>query len=576
MKATQNTVLFDDSTVNQLLDAIQNRLAADQLRTKQQKAEWMGHYGWATNVVAKALKIGRESLTVRMMADGKIEFEKYVARQRFSDSAKVMLRSYWKRMVRHAKELGWGPIRFALENHWKPARIAVIGVPDGKSIIEHAMNLHLHMHEFSDAVLDGWGKEKQGKGCAYRTVISRKSAFRGAIRRAELAAQFPLLTTSISPTFRLSARQLPPWLRSAIAIIIRRMRSEARLDWRRFPWSSAHGLVLRFGELLGYVQTILKLQINSLEQLLSEPLIRNYIMFLYESQLWKRESIRATVIRIASALSRHPQFEDRDLTWIKACVMELPEDDDTNIDPDFDGTEVVLDDLAAIPGKIRAKRMSLNRERQRVKAWLALKEFVIFWLVTHPWPAQCMRMCRINDPGRNLFWKPLSSVCEESGRFSWIKLKRRQDPRTRFWQFDFSPAHTRLGRYARGPLVPPLAQKLKEYLKYRKELVKGRPDPGTLLVNFAGQPFNSAEFGKLVGDICYEYIGSRVTPSDFRRKFMLDWLAEYPNDIVDVASILWIAPQSVAIQLQRSCPNSAQVPKHYGRTWVRRCRAYWR
>jgi len=574
MKEYINSIVPDQSTVNNLLDAIEARLAADPSISEKQRREWMGHFGWTTNVVAKALNVDRATVTIQQMNESEDKVRRYISRQPISNSAKVMLRCYRRRMIRHAKELGWSPITFALEGEWQPARDAVKGVPAALSIILMAIERNLHMSEYSDTALDEWGKEQMRKGSTYRFVISRKSAFRGAIRSAGLQALFRHLSTSIAATYRIGARELPQWLRCQIAIMIWNMRAEARMDGSRFPITAARGLVLRFRELFGYANR-LGIAINRLEELLAETLIRDYILFLHNEKHWKRASILSSVNRICNALRFHPTLANYDYTWIKSCILELPEDDDTNIDPAADGTEIVLDDLAEIPNKICAKRKRLKAKNTRVQAWLVLKEFVIFFLVTHPWPTQCLRMCRIHHPRRNVFRGPIPQDRAPFALFVGAKPESLENRGLSLWQFDFSPEHMRLGRYARGPLVRPLISKLKLYLKYRKKLLEGKPDPGTLLVNFAGQPFRCEEFAKLVTDTCAEYCGVRVPPSAFRRKFLFDWLTEYPGDVENLAAILWINPQSVSVEFERRSPNSALTLNPHQRQWVRRCRSYW-
>jgi len=575
MNDAMNSVLPDDCTVNCLLEATEAIFSADTSITEKQRREWMGHYRWTANVVAKALNVNRSTLTVRQTMKGQDKTKRCISRQPISKSSKAMLRCYMKRMIQHAKELGWSPDTFALEDEWQPAKNAAKGVPAARSIILWAMKRNLHMSEFSDDDLDEWGKENMRKGRTYRYVISRKSAFRGAIRSAGLQAMFPLLSTSIAATYRIGARELPQWLRSQIAVIIWNMRAEARMDGSRFPITAARGLVLRFRELFGYASRVLRISINSVEELLAEPLIRDYILFLYNELHWKRASIISSINRIHNALRFHPTLSNEDFTYIKSCILELPEDDETNIDPAADGKEILLDDLAKIPKKMCAARNRRKPQNPRVEAWLVLKEFVIFLLVTHPWPSQCITMCRIQGPRRNLF---RGSMPHDGAPFALLSETEQKVARNSdlwFWQFDFSPEHMQLGRYARGPLVSPLVRKLTQYLKYRKELVKGRSDPGTLLVNFAGQPFECGEFAKLVADTCAEYCGVRVPPSAFRQKFLFDWLTEYPGDVHDLAAILWISQHSVSIEFERRSPNVASTSTPSEREWVRRCRSYW-
>ncbi len=366
--------LSEESTVDELLDAIEQKMKADPLLNPHKRKEHLGHYSWTTNQIADALQIPREALTIRQLVDCETQFKDYVDRRQISQSAKVMLRSYRNNIIREAKQLGPYAEQYAFEQEWQCLRETVKGLPAGPAIVRDAIERKLHMGEYSDAVLEDWGRKMLKKGRGYRYVISRKSAFRGAVRRAGLAVRLPLLRTKPAPSFRVSARRLPQWLRHDIALMIGNMRVEARFDLRRFPWSSARGLVLRFQELVGFHENLVRLpRTSSLEQLVSESNVRKFVLFLYEDRGWKRHSIRVCVNRIANALSYHPELCTTDFSWIKLCVQELPEDDDTDIAPTFDGREVLLDDLASIPAKIRAKQEALAITDPRVKAWLVVK-----------------------------------------------------------------------------------------------------------------------------------------------------------------------------------------------------------
>lgn len=568
--------LSESSTVDQLFDAIEKGTESDSSLSPDKQKERMGHYRWTANQVAKAIKVGRGALTVRQLANCEVIFKRYVNRRRISKSAKAILPSYRNSIIRDAKQLGLFAKQNKLEQEWRCAREAVKGVAACPSIVQYAIDRKLHMSEFSDAILEDWAREKLEETHNCRFVISRKSAFRGAIRRANLAIQFPLLRTEIAPTFRFNAKSLPSWLRHDIALMICKMRDEARIDLRRFPWSAAHGLVLRFQELFGYYyQNRRELpEVYSLEQLINELIIRRYVLFLSDDKDWKRESIRAAVNTIANALGSHPELCTVDFDWVKACVQEIPEDDDSDIDADFTGTEVLLDDLALIPGKIRKKMNASTASNPRVRAWLGVKEFLIFFLCTHPWPAQCLRTCRIKGPKPNLFMGPRPN----NGSFAIFPALERallKKPKLWFWQFDFSPTEVRLGRYTRGPLVSLLARKMQGYLAHRAVLLKGKPDPGTLFVNSAGRAFKCSEFAKLVGDICYGYQRERVSLSEFRHKYLFSWLTDYPGDEERVAAVLWILMDSVSATLARNNVDPSLLGASRAGHWIQRCRSAW-
>jgi hypothetical protein len=571
----RDLALSEKSPVDELLGAIERKLAADPSVCKRKLRALKQKYSWAADAVAESLNVSRASLTIQQLFDCESEFKEHVNSRKLSESSRASLFSIRNGMIREAKALGLFAEQFALEQEWKPAKEAVKGVSGVLSIITYMIKLLLHMCQLSDAILDDWGKKKEKEErCSHQHIISLKSSFRGAIRRAHLGDRFPLLRTEIATTFRAGARDLPGWLRSDIAAMIWKMRSEARLDRVRFSRGAALGLVERFQYLYGYVRKVMKELVSRMEELLDPDRIREYSLFLSKGEEWKRESIRQSLTPIANAMRAHPRLGDVDFTWVRGIVLDLPPDDDTDIDPEFDGSEILLDDLATIPGMICAERESRKHRNPRIQAWFALKEFVVFFLVTHPWPAECLRTCRIDNPKRNLFEGPIASNWGPSALFAWLKRARRKG--LQIWQFDFSPANTGLGRYARGPLIPPLVEKLQWYLKYRRALLKGKPDPGTLLVNFAGKPFDGSEFGKFVSDICRKYIDSPVPVTEFRRKFLFDWLAEFPGDVENIAAILWIQAESVRSALKRRGIEGQSPTGGARRGWIRRCRGYWK
>ncbi len=576
MKNAIVPVLDDQATVDQLLEAIRTLLVTDSSVRERTKRVWMCQSRRVANLAAQALKVSRKSLTIHQLMDCESVFAKYVARQSKSASIQTMLSGSRKRMIRQAKELGWCPSVFAVENDWEPARKAVKGVVGALSIIKYAIENEFTMSQFSNDVLDAWGEIKQSEGCSRPQVIRSKSVFRSAIRRAGLEKNFPLLRTTIAPTNRIGARALHSNVRRDLATIIRRMRTEAKKDWRRFPFSSAEKLVIGFRDLIGYAARFHGIQCTSLEQALTEPLVRAYIEFLYTEKRWKRESIRSHLNRLGNAMRWHTVLGSRDFAWIKACVLELPEDDDTNIAPTFTGKEVLHDDLAAIPDKICRERDQLQGGNPRREAWLAVQEFIIFFLVTHPWPIRCLIGCRIHGPKKNLFSVPACGARSHLPSTPPATKKVSGNSHPKLWQFYFSPAEVKLGRVTNGILVQPLAERLEAYLRFRRILLAGKPDPGTLLVNHAGRAFDCGTFSDVVENACQKYLGVRVKPSTFRRIFLFDWLTEYPDEVENIARILWINAASVESVLERSNLSLQYRSNHRNTSWVRRVHPYWR
>lgn len=564
------STLSEACPIDDLIAAISRR-AADRGSAEQRIRATEQKCGWAMDNLAESLGIDRASLTIQQVFDCEEKFEEHLNRRSIKETTRASLVSVRNGMIRDAMDLGLFAEQVALEEEWKPVRDAVRGILGALSIISYFIKLLLHTHEVTDAMLDDWGKIKRLEERRSRSYIGGlKSSFRAAIVRHNLQHLFPKLRTEVKAAFLMPASGLPIWLRSDLAAMIRKLRREARLSRARYSPGAAFNLVKQFRYLYGYVHKILNESAVRMEELLDPGRIREYSLFLHKKG-WKRESIRQSLVFLANAMRAHPRLGENTFTGVKSIVGDLPPDDDTDMDSDFDGSEVLLEDLANVPGKIRAERDALVNKNPRIRAQFALKEFLTTFIVASPWPPECLRMCRLDDPKRNLFKDKVRSDWGSPASFPWLEQARRDD--LPVWQFDFNPENFQLSRYAWGPLIPPLVEALEAYLPYRSALLKGRKDPGTLLVNFAGKPFDSRGLARLISDTFDHYLGHPVTLREIRRKYILDWNAEYPEDEYNLGAVLLIQADSVRLALRKAGVES-RSPIDREREWVRKCHSY--
>ena len=255
--------------------------------------------------------------------------------------------------------------------------------------------------------------------------------------------------------------------------------------------------------------------VTDLQQILDQEVFSQCVRMGYHKKGWTRDTTRMFVHRFHSVFKVVSPYCFQNWEWMSKLVAEFPEDPEKKKEEtlaarafnyDYDAVET-------IPAMILGKRMETEDLSDREREWSIQCEFVMLFLVTDPWPLQCLAHCTVYSEGANLY--------EKDGR----------------WFFRFHALEVPFRRAAQGPVAQRLVPLLRLYLKYRGD------QPGPLLRNRKGGAFTSARLSELVKDLTETYVQSRVPASSFRDIFAYWWLFNNPdlNGYTSLAQILWIS-----------------------------------
>jgi hypothetical protein len=203
--------------------------------------------------------------------------------------------------------------------------------------------------------------------------------------------------------------------------------------------------------------------------------------------------------------------------------------------------------VESIPAQIRAERPAAVKRGIEHVALLGMEELIMRWLITLPWRQLNLRECRISGPTPNLF-KDKISPFSEIDEPDWVKQMGLKNPEAQFWQFRFSVDETKTGIDVHSLLPRQLIEPLEEYLKAFRPHLLGNSDPGTLLINHAGNAMEANQIRRVVESLTLRFGGTRVTPHLFRDIVAFAWLKAHPKDFLSLSKMLWHSSPDLAIK----------------------------
>jgi hypothetical protein len=347
--------------------------------------------------------------------------------------------------------------------------------------------------------------------------------------------------THLSLRYRIRAREMSPQLRAEIASILRTLRAHSKRRHTTSIWVSARGAVLRFQELCGFAEKVLKIgRIYQLRQVLTEDVVRSFVSWqLNKPGGNKIVSVANQIRRIKNVLLFHPVLGDVDFSWMTAIIGEYGSETPSERTKRREEGELPYEELATIPAKIRARRKELRSASARTLAWYVHDELLMLWMVAQPFYPGLIRALRVSGSSKTLF-KEAKPTDDPPFRISpWVERRLKGNPEFEFWQYCFDTRQTSGRGTVRGQVVRRLVQLLESYLNvHRPNLARNATD--TLFLNRVGGPMSCMQLIQLVGNICEEFTDVRVNPSAFRRIFALYWLKVNPGDYEGLAAILAI------------------------------------
>jgi hypothetical protein len=216
-------------TMKDLSSAIAEWLSKHLHRTQEQVRTRRCELVRTANLICKCLKSSPDRTLISEIVEIDSKLSAYMSRLGCPPGTQRNHICRKKVLLRCAKQLGWSPETFALEDEWAPILAAVKGSLDCPAIVKYAMRLKRRPAEFSQEDLDSWAQDRIDHGKGDTFAVKAQARFRRCMRAAGLQDSFPQLDLeSRKPsTYRLSISKMPPALQSDIERILNWARSKA-------------------------------------------------------------------------------------------------------------------------------------------------------------------------------------------------------------------------------------------------------------------------------------------------------------------------------------------------------------
>lgn len=308
--------------------------------------------------------------------------------------------------------------------------------------------------------------------------------------------------------------------------------------------SSDINLRMNFEQFCGIVSNAQELEtVDSILDLFTPARIRDFATRLSAEHGCKRTTIVGRVGRMINALRLSPRFRDVNFDWVYEILREFRIENPEELRSRRRTKEVDYDLLSSMIKKMNAERNALKDPSDEELGWRVHDELLIVWMTTLPWFPLCIREARLLGDEPNIFNLPAPNV-GTTGIPPWAVVERDNNPRSTFWQFQFSRSETPNGMPANGFVPRRLITLLDKYTTlHRRHLLQGA-DPKTLFLDRFGGRMTAISLMQRVGILTERYLQKKVTPEAFRAIFGYHWLDEHPGDYQGVAGILWIHPAS--------------------------------
>jgi hypothetical protein len=520
--------------------------------------KFVGNLETAAGHVSRFLGISLDQLSIDNLFELTQDFTQFKTYLRERKYKRHSIRSYCgfiKILTRKAKALGWLPRQPEVPESWTSVLAAV--KPYGcTNIVKYAIRHNLTPSEFGSDELAAWEETMVSKGQSFSALHRQGSNFRSALRKCRLAHLFPRICQPSSRHRRYSVpvSDFSPSLRTEV---------ESLLKWKQADFApgrprkchhravTASRLESCFTRLYGFVSVVkngtrdvapaaAKDRITTLPALVNKANVTDWVAWRINERKNKGSGLTGDLGLLHAAMRYHPDYKTYDFKWFSELMLELPEDQESDLAESKARKYVPYDVLADIPRKLHEKRQEISTRGQRQMALLVHDEFLMRWLVTLVWRQRNIRECRIGARPElvNLFKAPLPAFATMA-KPKWVEEKLTANPHEQFWQFYFRENETKNGHEVRAFLPRQLINPLEEYLaQYRPALFKGR-DPGTLFINRVGGPLTSPDIRDLVSNLTFRYAQRRVTPHICRDILAYRWLDEHPEDYLTLSKILW-------------------------------------
>jgi hypothetical protein len=296
--------------------------------------------------------------------------------------------------------------------------------------------------------------------------------------------------------------------------------------------------------------------IDRVEQLFEKKVLWRYKEWLISEHKLEPWAVRGPFATLIAAALQHASLVPESVRLAR-FVRDLPAEPEPQRRARMASKSLPYDDLRMIPQKILADRLAFVARaesdtdgRKRLKrvakvavAQLAMREFLIKWMLVLPWRSRNICGCRIHGPNPNLFKRPLKQY--PGIRLpQWVKEARARDENVDIWQYSFSPNECKGKARIHRVLPRELIEPLETYLGFRKDLIdlagRGR-DPNTLFVSGFVRKLHATSLYSLMCEITLIYGNKRASAKIIRDVYAFEYLMKHsePDKFARLAWVLW-------------------------------------
>lgn len=467
--------------------------------------------------------------------------------RRLSSKEVVQTVRRWKCLVNAARRFGWTPVCPALKAEWAPMTKAASGFDGVQNLINHAIARGRHTWEYNQKDQDLWGTAKRLDGCSDHYVRMVFVRFRAAARKANLETMFPMIDCQLQsfPPNRLTFAEMELPLRRQVLRFFSRRRQYASRCKSKLNRETESFRIHVFQSLCWFAVNIRKIDplVSLDDQVLTEEVLRAWVCWL-EKERCDYDSIRLRLNRVHSALKKHPDYWQKDWSWIPRALKQIKEEPKSAKDVRRSARIINYKELLAIVRRMRQARIvAIENGLPQEVARLVHDQLMFMCLTLAHWHSQWVCTCRVNQPQANLFNGPFREEDIPADLQKWVSELLAKDRDTPIWQIHFDPHECRLRATVHQAVHNFLIPLLDEYMKvhgYRDQLLDGKADPGTLFFSRRSEPLTTVSLAIAVGNLTVKFgtKKKRILPSAIPVIFANYWERKHPGKHERLASML--------------------------------------
>ncbi len=462
-------------------------------------------------------------------------------RRRYSDHIKDLLTK--------ANELGWKPDQF-LSEEWR-SYFTKARDEGCLELLRHFARLGVKPGELTIAQIDNWVDQRTINrdksfatawtiGSRFTTMLLRDYPDLNPVSAAQLD-DYASKIDSMPPVLQREVRALLTFRRNRTDGIDDEVDQSYWDDYVNLPPVKKREQVreIRAKQLEAVICRICgflkekKQYPKSLKQLFRPKVFEKYRIWLVRDRKLKPWAVEGVFAVLVGSALQYQQLAGGRI-WMTNFMRSIPREPNAERRRRMARKTLSDDLLRDIPDQILKERLLIPEtpSNSRQIATLAMKEFLIRWLLVLPWRARNICECRIEDPKAP---DPLDNLyCDivlpnAPMRIpGWVKLKTDDDASTKIWQYKFSPGECKGDKRIQRVLPRELIDPLQTYLKYRKDLISPA-HKNALFLNSKGRPLDDSTLYFLLSEITLVYADKRSSAKVLRDVFAFHYIRTYPG-----------------------------------------------